>query len=180
MTAFPKSAQLIAVLLLLASLSWAPQQARAATSCTASTTPLAFGTVTGNAAVNSTATVSITCTTLGLVALAQVRVRMCLNIGAGVNGGGQTDPRRMTNASADVMQFQIYRDPARSQIWGDSTIPATPTPLQIDLEYSAPLLGGSGTKSAAPSQSSRKLGISDRTRAQPRAAASSAARPNGS
>jgi spore coat protein U-like protein len=138
----------VAIALLLASLCWPAQRAQATTTCSASTTPLSFGTVTGATNVDNTAVVTITCNTFGLSLLATARVRMCLNIGAGVNGNNQTNPRRMTNSFGDPLQFQIYRDPARSQIWGDSSIPATPTPVVIDLEYSVPVLGGGGNTSA--------------------------------
>ncbi|RNF84911.1 Csu type fimbrial protein [Montanilutibacter psychrotolerans] len=135
--------------LLLAALWWClPAPAQAATSCNTTPTPLSFGTVTGAANVDNTATVGITCSTSGLTLLATVRVRMCLNIDAGVNGAGQTNPRRLTNTFGDPMQFQIYRDAARTQIWGSTSTPATPTPVQIDLQYNAPVLGGSGNTSA--------------------------------
>lgn len=136
------------VVLALAALFCLPQPARAATTCTASATPLAFGTVTGASSVDNTATVTITCNTTGLSLLSTVRVRMCLNIGAGVNGAGQTVPRRMTNGFNDAMQFQIYRDSARSQIWGDRTIAATPNWLPIDLEYQVLVLGAGGSATA--------------------------------
>lgn len=139
---------LVAIALLLASLCWPAQRAHATTTCSASTTSLSFGTVTGTANVDNTALVTVTCNTFGLSVLAAARVRMCLNIGAGVNGNNQTDPRRMTDSFGDPLQFQIYRDSARGQIWGDSSIPATPTPVMIDLQYSVPLLGGGGNTSA--------------------------------
>ncbi|TDK26081.1 spore coat U domain-containing protein [Luteimonas aestuarii] len=138
---------LAASLLALAALYGMAGDADAVTTCTASTTPLSSGTVTGAANVDTTALVTVNCTTTGLSALATARVRMCLNIGAGVNGAGQTNPRRMTNSFGDALQFQIFRDAARTQIWGDSNIAATPTPVLIDLQYSVPLLGGSGSTS---------------------------------
>jgi len=134
------------IALLLALLCWPAQRAQAATTCTASAGNLAFGSVNGAANADTTAGITITCNTTGLLVLAQVRVRMCLNIGDGVNGGGQFAPRRMTNSFSDALQFQIYRDAARSQVWG--TVNNGTTPLLIDLEYSAPVLGGSGNASA--------------------------------
>lgn len=134
---------LIAIVLLLASLCWPAQRAHATTTCSASATSLSFGTVTGAANVDNTAIVTVTCNTTRFGA-ATVRVNMCLNIGAGVNGNNQTNPRRMTNSFGDPLQFQIYRDPARSQIWGDSSIPATPTPQQFNLQYGVPSISGSG------------------------------------
>lgn len=130
-------------MMLLASLSQT-ETALAATTCSASTTPLALGTVTGSSNVDSSATITVSCSTAGLSLLAVARVKLCLNIGAGANGSGQTNPRRMTNSFGDVLNFQIYSDAGRTNIWGDSTIPATPTPVSQDLEYNVPVLGGSG------------------------------------
>ena len=123
-------------------------EATAATTCTASSTALAFGPTAGTAHADTTATVTITCNTTAVSLLSTVRVRMCLNIGDGVNGAGQVAPRRMVNGFGDPMQFQIYRDAARSQIWGSNTIPAIPTPLPIDLQYSVVVIGGGGNTSA--------------------------------
>lgn len=134
--------------LLLGLALYPAQRAQAATTCQATSTNLAFGPVTGAASVDATATVTVTCQTTALSLLAVARVRMCLNIGAGANGAGQTSPRRMTSAAGDAMQFQIFRDAARTQVWGDRTLPGTPTPAQFDLEYSVPLIGGSGTLTA--------------------------------
>lgn len=136
---------------LLGALSWLMPVAHATTTCTTTPSDLVFGNVTMNATggfnqVDSSATVGVTCTTAGLTLLANVRVRMCLNIGAGTNGGGQTDPRRMLDSFSDPLQFQIYRDAARSQIWGDSN--SGGTPRIIDLEYELPLLTNSGSTSA--------------------------------
>lgn len=140
-----RSRTLAAAILALAGLYCVPRSVEAATSCTASTTPLAFGAVTGAGNADSNGTVAITCNTSGLLALATVRVRMCLYIGDGANSPGQYDPRLMTNSFGDPLQFQIYRDAARSQTWGNSGFPA---PLQIELQYNAPLLGGSGNIAA--------------------------------
>lgn len=135
---------LILILLLLCP----AHEATAATTCTASSTALAFGPTAGTANADTTATVTITCNTTAVSLLSTVRVRMCLNIGDGVNGAGQVAPRRMVNGFGDPMQFQIYRDAARSQIWGSNTIPAIPTPLPIDLQYSVVVIGGGGNTSA--------------------------------
>ncbi|MEZ0471938.1 spore coat U domain-containing protein [Luteimonas salinilitoris] len=139
------SRSLAVLALALVGLYWAPPSAEAATTCTTSTTPLAFGTVTGAANADSNGSVTITCNTFGLSLAAGVRVRMCLYIGDGVNGPGHFNPRRMTNTFGDPLQFQIYRDAARSQTWGNGSFPA---PLQVDLQYSVPLLGGSGSITA--------------------------------
>jgi spore coat protein U-like protein len=129
-------------------LLWYPGHAQAATTCTATTTPLSFGPVTGESTVDATASVTVTCQTTGLSLLSTIRVRMCLNIGAGAQGGGQLMPRRMTNAEGDVLQFQIYKDEARTQIWGANPSPAAPASPQRDLEYSILALSNSGSITA--------------------------------
>lgn len=139
---------MLLLLLALAAGTLAPSPARAATSCTAGSTALAFGNVTGAGTVDSNATVTVTCITTALQIAATVRVRMCLNIDAGLNGGGQVAPRRMTNATGDTLAFQIYQDSARSLVWGNSANPLVPTPLPLDLSYSYLLLIGSGTGTA--------------------------------
>lgn len=134
-------------------LAWLIPAAQAATTCITTPSDLVFGGVAMNATgsfntVDTTATVGVSCSTAGLTLLANARVRMCLNIGAGTKGGGQTNPRRMLNSFSDPLQFQIYRDAARSLIWGDSA--SGGTPLMVDLEYSVPLIGGSGSVSPIP------------------------------
>lgn len=139
-------ARLLSSVPLLFVLSWLPGTASAATECNAVATDLAFGTTTGTGDVDSSATVAIQCNSFGLLTTGTVRVRMCLSIEGGVNGGGLISPRRrMTNAFGDILQFQIYSDPGRSQIWGSRT--GTPAPRLLDLAYGA-LLSGSGSTQA--------------------------------
>ncbi|MET0328587.1 MAG: spore coat U domain-containing protein [Luteimonas sp.] len=135
----------LCALSLAAGLAWlgAPRVAEAATLCTASATPLAFGSVSGSAPVDVDGTVTVNCQTFAVALLSTIRVRMCLNIGAGLSGDGQYAPRRMRNATTDPMQFQIYRDPARSLVWGNVGAGAAPTPLETTFEYFVLLLGGS-------------------------------------
>jgi spore coat protein U-like protein len=78
--------------------------------------------------------------------LANAKVRMCLNIGDGANGIGYFNPRRMTNSFGEPLNFQLYTDAARSQIWGSRGNPNVPTPQFSDFDYSVPLLGGSQMK----------------------------------
>lgn len=140
--------RVLATAALLLAQPWLATMAPAATTCSASATDLAFGAVTGASDVDSTASVTVECNTFGLALLATARVRMCLNIGDGVNGDGQTDPRQMKNGDGDLLQFQIYSNAARTDIWGSSTNPSTPNTVNFDLQYSVPVLGGSGSVSA--------------------------------
>ncbi|MDZ4376182.1 MAG: spore coat protein U domain-containing protein [Phenylobacterium sp.] len=103
-----------------------------AQSCTAEVTDGDFGTVDGlvGGAVNTTATLSFSCT--GLVPL--VPVTLCPNIASGSGGGDGSGGRRLAGPGAPLA-FQIYRDAARTQPWGSTsflifgdvpTITATP------------------------------------------------------
>jgi spore coat protein U-like protein len=110
--------------------------ARATTTCSATLTDLAFGNVApGGAAVNASATLNYRCTYNGglLGGLYGVYVRMCFSIGTGAQSAGY-DPRRMTSAPGDTMAFQIYRNSARTQIWGSVDNPSY-LPFQQDLSF---------------------------------------------
>jgi spore coat protein U-like protein len=128
----------LAVLILLGALALsASPRADALTTCTATMTDLTFGNVDpAGALVNTTATLNYTCTYTGglLGGLYGVFVRMCFSIGTGTATGSTYNPRRMTNASGDPMTFQLYRDAARSQIWG-SVDNGTYAPRQQDLQF---------------------------------------------
>lgn len=136
---------LFALLLLAAGTAFVPV-AKAATTCTATSPILAFATVSTTGNTDVSATFDVTCSTFGLALLANAKVRMCLNIGDGAQGGGNLNPRRMLNVTNDALQFQIYTDAARTQIWGSLGSPTVPNPLLLDFDYSVPLLGGSQTR----------------------------------
>jgi len=120
--------------------------AKATATCTATApTAVAFGTVSTTGVTDVSATFNVTCSTAALALLANAKVRMCLNITDGVNGAGNFNPRRMINGFGDPLQFQLYTDAARSQIWGARGNGTVPTPLLLDFDYSVPLLGGSQT-----------------------------------
>jgi spore coat protein U-like protein len=121
-----------------------PTSAQAATNCSASMTNVTFGAsdpFTGWSGV--TASINYQCTTTGLSVLGSARVKLCFSIGSGAQGSGSTIlPRRMTSGS-NGLQFNLYQTPAHSVVWPDA--PAAVN--QVDLQYSAPLLGGSGSGS---------------------------------
>lgn len=117
----------------------------AATTCTASMTDLNFAPTTGAATVDATATLTVTCSTFGLSLLARARVTMCASIGAGLDGGGQLNPRQMVNGFNDTMSMQLYTDAARTQIWGARGNATVPNPAQLQFDYAVPLLGGNQT-----------------------------------
>lgn len=131
----------VLALLLAACALWTPA-AQAATSCSATSTSVAFGTVSTSGTTDVAATFNVTCTSNAF--LSNVKVRMCLNIGDGNSGGGNFNPRRMLNGFSDALQFQLYTDPARSQIWGALGNPTVPNPAGQDFDFNAGF-GGSQT-----------------------------------
>lgn len=119
-------------------------KAVATTECSVNASDLVFGSVSMGTAQNNTASVMVDCNTFGLSLLATARVRMCLNIGAGTATGSTIASRTMSTPSLEQLQFQIYRDAGRSQTWGDGVT----EDIDLDLQYSVPVLGGSGSISA--------------------------------
>lgn len=117
--------------------------AHAATTCTASMTALAFGDVDPLATRTATATLTVTCNSLNLGVLGNVKVRACVNIGKGAQ------PRAMptTGTGASALSFQMYKDAAAAEVWGSrsGTAPAN-APLLIDIDYNVTLLVGSATR----------------------------------
>lgn len=117
----------------------------ATTSCSASSSSLDFGNINMGTAQNTTATITINCNSSGLSALllTAIRVRMCLGIDTGTANGSTINARNMSTSSLEPLQFQIYRNAARNQIWGHEN---TDT-VDVDLTYSVILLGASDTLS---------------------------------
>ncbi|MFO1282166.1 MAG: spore coat U domain-containing protein [Burkholderiales bacterium] len=103
---------LVAIALLIASGS------SQAFTCSASTTPVAFGAydvfATGN--VDSTGTVVVTCSTQTTDPIGNFSVTYEVELGTG--GSGNTSQRRLTSG-ANTLDYNLYRNNARSQLWGD-------------------------------------------------------------
>lgn len=117
----------------------------ATTTCSATMTDINFGNVDPTGAlVNATATLNYSCTYSGglLGGLSGSFVRMCFSIGTGTQGASY-NPRIMKNANVDPMNFQFYRDAARTQIWG-SVDNATYPPRQQDVQFA--ILGNGTTQ----------------------------------
>jgi spore coat protein U-like protein len=105
---------IIFVLFVIASYVVTP--AVAAISCTASMTNINFGSVNvlSGAAVNTTGTETITCSG----AAANTTYRFCSNIKSGPDISGTQ--RRMASGS-NFLNFDLYKDSARTQEWGNYT-----------------------------------------------------------
>lgn len=132
----------------------------ATTVCTASMTALAFGDVDPTAARTATATLTVTCSSLNLGVLGNVKVRACVNIGKGAQ------PRLLPEVSPGTgdFSFQMYTDAMGTSIWGSrtGTAPAN-VPLAIDIDYNVTLLTGSVTRTytlygRTPIQTAAKAG----------------------
>lgn len=80
--------------------------------CRVSASPLDFGTNPGllNTAVNANTNLTLQCS-----------VGTAYNVGlnAGQNGGGDINARKMM-LGANHVAYQLYRDPAQTQVWGDT------------------------------------------------------------
>lgn len=82
--------------------------------CTISTAPLAFGAYDpvgahSAANLNGSGTVIVACTK---------NVAPTIALGLGDNANGAT--RRLTDGSGNFLSYQMYRDAARTQVWGDA------------------------------------------------------------
>jgi spore coat protein U-like protein len=111
---------LFAVILAVAA---APRSAHAQ-SCSTSVSNISFGavnTVSGGATVDSTGTLTFTCSNLGLLRLPlPVTVTLCPNLDAG-SGGSSGATRLMSGSGGGSMSYQIYQDAARSTPWGSAS-----------------------------------------------------------
>lgn len=47
-----------------------------------------------------------------------MRVSLCLDLGPGSASAGLYTPRRMLNPTSDSLDFQIYSEATRTQVWG--------------------------------------------------------------
>ncbi|WAH63030.1 Csu type fimbrial protein [Xanthomonas hortorum] len=122
------------------------QRAQADTTCTVTLgTPLAFGNVAANGTTDAVATLNVSCATAALSVLGYAQVSLCLDLGPGSASSGLYAPRRMLNSTSDSLDFQVYSDATRTQIWG-ATGSTTPSPRTLTLSYGVPVItGGSQT-----------------------------------
>lgn len=133
---------LVPVLVFLAAF-FATAGARAQT-CTFNVTNVNFGNVDtlAGAAVDTTATVTITCSAL-LSAILPVRV--CLNLNRG-SGGATSTTRHMRNAANAPLNYGLFQDAARQIPWGSIEEPALGNP--VSLVFNNITLGAPQTQTA--------------------------------
>ena len=125
-----------ALLALIALLLPAARESSAAT-CSGSMTNLVFSAVNPlSSQADAVATLHYSCSNFGLL---PEYFTACFNIGDGVQGGGNANPRRMLDGAARPLWFQLYSDPARTQVWGSTTFGSN-TPVRVNIS-----LGGFGS-----------------------------------
>ena len=94
-----------------------PVQMTVAASCTVSATTLDFGTQTLidiNADIDATATLTVTCTNAA-------PYNVALNAGLHDAAGGISARKLKIGATTDTLNYQLYRDASRTQVWGVTT-----------------------------------------------------------
>ncbi|MGH6812414.1 MAG: Csu type fimbrial protein [Methylocella sp.] len=116
-----------------------------AQSCSFTATNVAFGTVdvTANAAVNTTATVSITCSAL----LGSPAFKVCVDLGAG-SGGATSAANRFMLSGANTLTYGLFSDAARTIPWGSSLWAGGGANAVLVNFPGLPLLGGHVTETA--------------------------------
>lgn len=114
-------------------------------SCSFSVTNVAFGTVnvTANTAVNTTATVSVTCSAL----LGSPAFNVCVNLGAG-SGGATNAANRFMLSGANTLTYGLFSDAARTIPWGSSLWAGGGANAVLINFPGLPLLGGQVTETA--------------------------------
>jgi spore coat protein U-like protein len=125
------------------------QRANATTTCSVtSISNVAFGAVdpTGSL-VDTTATLNYSCTYNGLLgALFGSYITACASLGA--DDLGNLAPRTMIDASNDRMQYQLYKDPTHTTVWGttaDATYTARTFNVNIGILSNGAAINGSLT-----------------------------------
>lgn len=128
---------LMALVFLLACAMLLPRAASAqGVICSASATSINFGSVDPSQTSSSTASGQISFTCKNETWFYRY-VTACINIGAGSSASGNTLPRDMDGPAPPPLRFQLYKDAARTQVWGSVLTPATPAPLQVSFTLNA-------------------------------------------
>ena len=113
--------------------------AQASISCTITSTPnVAFGSNVNPLSPSPTdtsGTISYTCSNNDL--LSGYAATLCFNVGASVNGA--TNPRQMRDTAGDTLNYQLYQDSTRSNVWGSQNGP--PTPVMVNISLNPTLFG---------------------------------------
>jgi spore coat protein U-like protein len=104
-------------------------------SCSATMTNTVFGNVNPlSSQTDASATLNYTCTNSSTTTTRSATV--CFSIGDGVQGGGNSNPRRMQDGAGDPLMFQLFQNSTRTTVWGSSFFGVN-TPVEVDLTIPA-------------------------------------------
>ncbi len=125
-------------LALIATTLLAPS-AWAATNCSVNILSLTFSPITMMSASNTLiGNYTITCSSTAWLVSNYVRVRFCVNIGAGSGGAGPAlAPRQLRNADNEIMSLDLARDAGFAQLAGSDQVPST-VPITGGLFFTPP------------------------------------------
>lgn len=118
------------ILLFLIGILLASAGGAAAQSCNFNVSTLNFGTVNllSGSSVDGTATIDVSCTNTLNISLA---ARICLNLDAG--SGGMSGGIRTMARGGSTLQYQLYKDAARTVPWGHTDTPALGAANPLDI-----------------------------------------------
>lgn len=110
----------------LLALSLLPEAASAATACSLATGNMVFGSydVFSPASLDTSSTLIVTCSRAG----GPQHVDITIAIGPGTHGGSSAS-RTMKASSGDLLGYNLFRDAARTAIWGE--VPGLSTVTQM-------------------------------------------------
>ena len=119
---------------------WYAPPARAATTCTASLGSWNIP-VTSPGDTNVASYITYTCNTNSISIRSVATVRMCLAIEQGTAPTSTVSNRLLRGTTfSENMQFQIYKDANRTEVWGNNA--ANPRYLEVLIEYPLQAAGG--------------------------------------
>ena len=113
---------ILAILLALFGSTWA----KAATSCSVTSTGVAFGIFSGQE-VATFGTATVVCTGSG---------RESFNLALGRGSSGRFTDRTMLHLT-DSLSYNLYTDPGHTQIWGDGNAGTTTIPIEFEFRASS-------------------------------------------
>ncbi len=116
--------------------------AAADTVCTATVSEANFGDTTPDETNRASATIDYHCRTdPGLSFSGGASVRLCLSLGPGSVAGSTVADRRMVNSQNDLLSYNLYKDAAGTQVWGD-TPSGSSSYLEEAITYPISVLSG--------------------------------------
>jgi spore coat protein U-like protein len=109
--------------------------------CQGSGTTINFGVVDAQAGDTATGTIDFYCINYDQTPMVAT---VCVNIGNSMSGwgGGQPQTRFMTDGAGHNLQFELYKDSAKTQVWGSINLNSQPLIVQLPIPASGNGPGG--------------------------------------